>query len=104
MPEPRSGLDLALAHRRDQLAELHLQLIDQLGAAFGRCAELGSLHLRDGELEVRDLRVEVERAGFRFLGRALLRTARSAVSAATSSECRGIEGHAAMVLASRGIG
>ncbi len=47
---------------------------------------------------VRNLRIEVERAGFRLLGAGVLRKKKCRQRGNISRQCRGIEGHAAMVL------
>ena len=54
-----------------EFLELHLQLIEQLAAAFGRGAETIALHFGDQQLQMRDHRLGAGGAGFRFATRLL---------------------------------
>ena len=55
-----------------EFLELHLQLVEQLAAAFGRSAEAVTLHFGDQQLQMRDHRLGARGAGFRLAARLLL--------------------------------
>ena len=55
-----------------EFLELHLQLVEQLAAAFGRGAKAVTLHFGDQQLQVRDHRLRARGTGFRLAARLLL--------------------------------
>ena len=55
-----------------EFLELHLQLVEQFAAAFGRGAETVALHFGDQQLEMRDHRLGAGGAGFRLATRRAL--------------------------------
>ena len=62
------GRGLACGNCRDQLVELQFHLIEQTRAFFRRRAVRVALHLGDGQLQVSNLAVKVECAGFGSFG------------------------------------
>ncbi len=59
---------LSFADCRNQFAELHLELIQKTRTFFRTRTERIPAHLRNGQLEMSDLRIEIERACFSLLG------------------------------------
>jgi hypothetical protein len=54
-----------------EFLELHLQLIEQLAAAFGRGAKAVALHFGDQQIQMRDHRLGARGTGFRLAARLL---------------------------------
>ena len=88
------GGDLALRHRGNQFAELQLQLIEQAGALFRRDAMRVALQLGDGQFQMSDLAVEIERARFSFVGSRISRDQQCRQRGNIRRQFGGIESHA----------
>ena len=58
----------AFADRRHQFAKLHLELIDEPRAFFRTGAVLAALHLGNGQFQMRDLTIEIQRPGLCHAG------------------------------------
>jgi hypothetical protein len=61
------GGDFVLSRRCLEFLELHLQLVEQLATTFRRGAEPIALHLGNQQLQMRNHRLDIGRAGLELL-------------------------------------